>query len=31
MVLEILGIVLMLAVAETEPTGGCDGEVGIGF
>jgi hypothetical protein len=29
--LEILGVVLMLAVAEKEPTGGCDGEVAMGF
>jgi EmrB/QacA subfamily drug resistance transporter len=31
MCLEILGIVLMLAVAEKEPTGSSDGEVAIGF
>jgi MFS family permease len=31
MVLEIIGIVLMLAVAEKEPSGKSSGEVGIGF
>jgi len=31
MVLEILGLVLMLAVAEKEPSGESDGEVAIGF
>ena len=31
MVLEIIGIVLMLAVAEKEPGGGSDGEMGIGL
>jgi len=31
MVLEIIGVVLMLAVAEKEPGGDSDGEVAIGF
>ena len=31
MVLEIIGVVLMLAVAEKEPSGSSDGEVAIGF
>jgi EmrB/QacA subfamily drug resistance transporter len=31
MVLEILGIVLMLAVAEKEPSGESDGDVAMGF
>ncbi|MHB8163283.1 MAG: MFS transporter [Methanoregula sp.] len=31
MVLEIIGIVLMLGVAEKEPSGESSGEVGIGF
>ncbi len=31
MVLEIIGVVLMLAVAEKEPSGDSDGEVTIGF
>jgi hypothetical protein len=31
MVLEIAGIVLMLAVREKKPTGESSGEVGIGF
>ncbi len=31
MVLEIIGVVLMLAVAEKEPSGESGGEVGIGF
>jgi DHA2 family metal-tetracycline-proton antiporter-like MFS transporter len=31
MVLEIIGIILMLAVAEKEPSGSGDGEVAMGF
>ncbi|MDP3563140.1 MAG: MFS transporter, partial [Methanoregula sp.] len=31
MCLEIIGIVLMLAVAEKEPSGETSGEVGMGF
>ncbi|MDO8872234.1 MAG: hypothetical protein Q7V05_05835 [Methanoregula sp.] len=31
MVLEIIGIVLMLAVAEKEPSGESSGDVGIGI
>lgn len=31
MVLEIIGVVLMLAVSEKEPSGDSDGEVAIGF
>jgi hypothetical protein len=31
MVLEIIGIVLMLAVADKEPSGESSGEAAIGF
>jgi len=31
MVLEVIGILLMLAVAEKEPSPGGDGEVAMGF
>jgi len=31
MVLEVIGVVLMLAVREKAPSGSTDGEVAIGF